>query len=32
MNDGLVNKMRYTKWRSPTGTPWPFKDEFEVDW
>ena len=30
MDDGLVHKMPYTKWLSMTGTPWPFKDEFEV--
>lgn len=30
MDDGLVHKMPYTKWLSMTGTPWPFRDEFEV--
>lgn len=30
MDDGPVHTMPYTKWLSMTGTPWPFKDEFEV--
>ncbi len=30
MDDGLVHKMPYTKWVSESGTPWPYKDEFEV--
>ncbi len=30
LDDGLVHKMRYKKWLSESGTPWPFKDEFEV--
>ena len=30
MDDGLVHKMPYTKWLSMSGTPWPFRDEFEV--
>jgi predicted dehydrogenase len=30
LNDGLVHRMRYAHWRSDSGTPWPYKDEFEV--
>lgn len=30
MDDGLVHKMPYQKWLSQSGTPWPYKDEFEV--
>ncbi|HEY9643463.1 MAG TPA: Gfo/Idh/MocA family oxidoreductase [Coleofasciculaceae cyanobacterium] len=30
MDDGLVHKMPYQKWLSEAGTPWPYKDEFEV--
>ncbi len=30
MDDGLVHKMQYKKWLSNSGTPWPYKDEFEV--
>lgn len=30
MDDGLVHKMPYREWLSESGTPWPFKDEFEV--
>lgn len=30
MDDGLVHKMPYQSWLSQSGTPWPFKDEFEV--
>ena len=30
LDDGLVHKMRYKKWLSESGTPWPYKDEFEV--
>lgn len=30
MDDGLVHKMPYKKWLSRSGTPWPYKDEFEV--
>jgi len=30
MDDGLVHKMPYQKWLSASGTPWPYKDEFEV--
>lgn len=30
MDDGLVHKMPYKQWLSISGTPWPYKDEFEV--
>ena len=30
MDDGLVHLMRYKDWVSVSGTPWPYKDEFEV--
>ena len=30
MDDGMVHLMQYRKWLSPAGTPWPFKDEFEI--
>ncbi|WP_017653691.1 Gfo/Idh/MocA family protein [Fortiea contorta] len=30
MDDGLVHRMPYQKWLSQSGTPWPYKDEFEV--
>jgi len=30
LDDGLVHRMRYRKWLSESGTPWPWKDEFEV--
>jgi len=30
MDDGMVHKMPYQKWQSTSGTPWPYKDEFEV--
>ncbi|BAZ67763.1 MAG: Gfo/Idh/MocA family oxidoreductase [Pelatocladus maniniholoensis HA4357-MV3] len=30
MDDGLVHLMPYQKWVSASGTPWPYKDEFEV--
>ena len=30
MDDGLVHRMPYRKWRSASDTPWPYKDEFEV--
>lgn len=30
MDDGLVHRMPYQKWRSASGAPWPAKDEFEV--
>jgi predicted dehydrogenase len=30
MDGGLVHRMPYRKWLSASGTPWPYKDEFEV--
>ncbi|HGG60941.1 MAG TPA: Gfo/Idh/MocA family oxidoreductase [Gammaproteobacteria bacterium] len=30
MDDGMVHKMPYRKWRSESGIPWPYKDEFEI--
>jgi len=30
MDDGLVHRMPYRKWRSNSGRQWPYKDEFEV--
>jgi predicted dehydrogenase len=30
MDDGLLHKMPYRQWKSNSGTPWPYKDEFEV--
>jgi predicted dehydrogenase len=30
MDDGMVFRMPYRKWASPSGVPWPAKDEFEV--
>lgn len=30
LDDGLVHRMRYSGWISPSGAPWPFRDEFEV--
>ena len=30
MDDGMVHRMPYRKWLSESGTPWPYKDEFEV--
>ncbi len=30
MDDGMVFRMPYRKWRSGSGRPWPYKDEFEV--
>ena len=30
MEDGLVHRMPYRRWRSASGAPWPYKDEFAV--
>lgn len=30
MDDGLLHLMPYDKWFSDSGTPWPYKDEFEI--
>jgi predicted dehydrogenase len=30
LDDGLIYQDQYEKWVSSLGTPWPYKDEFEV--
>ena len=30
LDDGLIHRMRYHRWISESGSPWPYKDEFEV--
>lgn len=30
MDDGMVPRMPYRKWKSASGVEWPYKDEFEV--
>jgi predicted dehydrogenase len=30
LDDGLMHRMPYNAWLSDSGTPWPFKDEFEI--
>jgi predicted dehydrogenase len=30
LDDGMVHLMPYKRWRSKSGAPWPYKDEFEV--
>jgi predicted dehydrogenase len=30
MDDGMVFRKPYRKWKSVSGIPWPYKDEFEV--
>ena len=30
MDDGMVHRRPYKRWKSPAGIPWPYKDEFEV--
>lgn len=30
MDDGMLHKMSYRKWLTPTGVPWPIKDELET--
>lgn len=30
MDEGMVYKMPYKHWKSASGAPWPYKDEFEV--
>jgi predicted dehydrogenase len=30
IDDGMVFRMPFRKWKSVSGTPWPYKDEFEV--
>jgi predicted dehydrogenase len=30
LDDGMLHKMPYDKWRRPSGIPWPYRSEFEV--
>jgi predicted dehydrogenase len=30
LDDGMLHKMAYKKWKSVSGAPWPYRDEFEV--
>lgn len=30
MDDGLIHKLNYQSWRSKSGAPWPYRDEFET--
>ncbi|MDX8396296.1 MAG: Gfo/Idh/MocA family oxidoreductase, partial [Mariprofundaceae bacterium] len=30
LDDGMLHKMAYQKWKSASGAPWPYLDEFEV--
>jgi predicted dehydrogenase len=30
LDDGLIHRMRYRRWFSDSGCPWPYKDEFET--
>lgn len=30
LDDGMVHLMPYKRWRSASGAPWPYKDEFET--
>lgn len=30
MDDGPVHRMPYRRWRTASGAPWPYRDEFEV--
>ena len=30
MEDGMIPRMPFRKWKSASGLPWPYKDEFEV--
>jgi predicted dehydrogenase len=30
LDDGMVHQTQYRRWISESGTPWPYKDEFEV--
>lgn len=30
MDEGLVHQMPFKAWKSESGAPWPYKDEFEV--
>lgn len=30
MDDGMLHRMPYTRWKQPSGTPWPYRSEFET--
>jgi predicted dehydrogenase len=30
LDDGMLHLMPYKRWRSMSGAPWPYKDEFEI--
>lgn len=30
LDDGLIHRTGYREWRSQSGNPWPYKDEFET--
>ena len=30
LDDGMIHRMNYRRWSSVSGSPWPWKDEFEV--
>jgi predicted dehydrogenase len=30
LDDGMISQMPYREWRSASGAPWPYRDEFEV--
>jgi predicted dehydrogenase len=30
MEDGMIHRAPYQKWRAASGLPWPYRDEFEV--
>jgi predicted dehydrogenase len=30
MDDGMVHRMNYRSWKSVSGVPWPYQDEFEI--
>lgn len=30
MDDGMVHRMNYRSWKSVSGVPWPYRDEFEI--
>jgi predicted dehydrogenase len=30
MDDGMLHRMPYERWRRPSGVPWPYRSEFET--
>jgi predicted dehydrogenase len=30
MDDGMMHRLNYRDWSSPSGLPWPYRDEFEL--